>query len=56
MSEGAKPFKVPERPVSLYCVRGYDYKKRLIEQAKLCPEPMKHKVCGLCAINLKKVK
>lgn len=51
----AKPFKVPERLRSLYCVRGYDYKKKLIEQGKACPKPMKHKICKGCAINPKKL-
>gem|GEM_PF-6690450 len=49
-----EPFKVPERPISLYCVRGHDYKERLIQETRVCPEPMKHEVCERCAINLKK--
>jgi len=49
-----EPFKVPERPISFYCVRGWDYKERLIEQGKAYPEPMKHEVCERCAINPKK--
>ncbi len=49
-----KPFKVTERPVSLYCVRGHDYKERLIKQSRECPEPMKHEVCKRCELNLKK--
>lgn len=51
-----KPFKVPERPISLYCVRGSDYKERLIKQARTCFEPMKHEVCERCTINQKKRK
>lgn len=51
-----KPFKVPERPVSLYCVRGHDHKERLIKEARACPEPMGHEVCKRCAINLHRKK